>query len=244
MSDFPRINLCRKSMNAMLIRGAVLLMLAALVVLAVDEAKKPDLPGYSESGGVEAGGEGQAVLPAGKYRNQVTLFTYLIFIAVTGGVMVLKWIVPAIGERVAETFYSHPDAGGQTPLQKAAALVAQGEYEKALAAYRRILEETPGERMAVAEMVRIHQDRLGDVEGAVAVLEEALAGTWPEDDRCFFLMRLADLEATVRKNSGRARELLQRVQREFPGSRHASNATHRLREIDEAEFLSRNRPLL
>lgn len=231
-------------MNAILIRGAVVLMLAALVVLAVDEAKKPDLPVYSESSGLEAGGDGQVVLPAGRYRNQVTLFSYLIFIAVTGGVIVLKWIVPAIGERVAESFYSHPDAGGQTPLQKAAALVAQGEYEKALAAYRKVLEETPGERMAVAEMVRIHQDRLGDAEGAVAVLEEAMGGTWPEDDRCFFLMRLADLEATVRKNPGRARELLQRVQLEFPGSRHASNATHRLREIDEAEFLSWKRPPL
>jgi tetratricopeptide (TPR) repeat protein len=228
-------------MNAILIRGAVGLMLAALVILAVDEAKKPDLPVYSENSAAVAGGEGRAAVPVGRYRNQVTLFTYLMFIAVTVGVMVLKWIVPAIGERVAEALYSHPDSAEPTALGKAAGLVAQGEYGKALAAYRKILEETPGERMAVTEMVRIHHDRLGDTDGAVAVLEEALAGRWPADDRSFLMMRLADLEATGRRNPERARELLHRVQSEFPGSRHAANAGHRLREIDEAEFLSRGR---
>ena len=230
-------------MNTLLVRAAIALLFAALVVLAVQESKKPDPPAFTGSALMDSGsGEAVAAPPAkpprGGYRNQITLFTYIIVISVIGGVMALKWLVPAIGDRVADSFYSSPEASEQTATQKAMALVAQGEYQKALTAFEKILAQTPNDRFAVAEMVRLHQDKLGDTEAAVRVLEAAVAGEWPEDDKCFFLLRLADLQAGQRLDFVRARELLAQVQQEFPGSRHAANAARKLREIEEAGFVA------
>jgi tetratricopeptide (TPR) repeat protein len=230
-------------MNTLLVRAAVALLFAALVLLAFQESKKPDPPAFTGSSLMDAGTSESSETPPpppprGGYRNQITLFTYLIIIAVAGGVMVLKWIIPAIGDRVADSFYSSPEASEQSPTHKAMALVAQGEYQKALAAFEKILAESPNDRFAVAEMARLHQDKLGDTDAAIAVLESAAAGDWPEDDKCFFLLRLADLHATHRSDFTRARDLLAQVQQEFPGSRHAANAVHKLREIEEAEFIA------
>ena len=229
-------------MNTFLIRAAVALVMAAFVVLAVQESRRPEPPAFTGASVMDGEPAPDAAPPPppprGGYRNQVTLFTYLIFIAVTGGVIVLKWIVPAIGDRVADSFYSSPEPSEQTPTQKAMALVARGEYQKAVAAFERILAETPGDRFAVAEMARLHQDKLGDTDAAIRVLESAAAGEWPEDDKCFFLLKLADLHAGTRHDFARAKELLGQVQMEFPGSRHAANAVHKLREIEEAEFMA------
>jgi tetratricopeptide (TPR) repeat protein len=118
------------------------------------------------------------------------------------------------------------------------ALVAQGQYHQALAAFGKILEETPNDRFAVMETAKIYQTRLDDVDSAVEVLEKASAGEWPEDDKCFFLLKLADIHSTARSDFAKSREVLNQLILEFPDSRHAANAHHKLREIEEQEFLA------
>ncbi len=228
-------------MKTLIIRGIVIALLAMFSYFAWEEKHKPEQPPPTlpslTADGPPAPEEAE---PPGGYRNSMSLFIYILIICFTGGVMVLKWVIPALGDRVAESFYSAPEKSEQTATQKAMSLVAQGEYHKALAAFGRILEETPTDRFAVMESAKIYQDKLGDLDAAVEVLEKAVAGEWPADDRCFFLVKLADIHATQRCDFSRARELLEQLIRDFPESNHAANAHHKLREIEEQEFIARS----
>ena len=224
-------------MKTLIIRGLVIALLLLCSFLAWKEKHKPEQP--SRAALIEGTGDQGEDTPEGGYRNSMTFFIYLLIICISGGIVVLKWIIPALGDRVAETFYSAPEKAEQTATQKAMSLVAQGEYHKALAAFGRILEETPTDRFAVMESAKIYQDKLGDTDAAVEVLEKAVRGEWPEDDKCFFIVKLADIHATQRCDFGRARELLEQLIRDHPESNHAANAHHKLREIEEQEFMAR-----
>jgi hypothetical protein len=227
-------------MKTLIIRALVLALLVTCSWLAWEESRKPERPGPAQ---VSLEGDAEPAVPVvepeGGYRNGLQVFIYILIVAFGGGVIVLKWVVPAIGDRLGETFYSAPEKAEQTATQKAMALVAQGEYHKALAAFGKILEENPTDRFAVMEMAKIYQDKLGDQEESVHVLERAIAGEWPEDDKCFFLVKLADMHASQRGDFARARELLEQLINTFPDSHHAANAHHKLREIEEQEFIAR-----
>ncbi|HWB05474.1 MAG TPA: tetratricopeptide repeat protein [Verrucomicrobiales bacterium] len=227
-------------MKTLIIRGLVILLLVAASWMAVKENRKPERPPPSQvSLTTEDGSASEVVAPEGGYRNGIQFFIYIMIVALTIGVIVLKWIIPALGDHVAESFYSAPEKAEQTETQKAMALVAQGEYHKALAAFGRILEQTPNDRFAVTEMAKIYQSKLDDVDSAAEVLEKAIAGDWPEDDKCFFMLKLADLHSTNRHDFARAREILDQLIQTYPESRHAGNAHHKLREIEEQEFIAK-----
>jgi len=227
-------------MKTLIIRAIVFALLVMFSWLAWDESRKPEQPGPGEITFREgAPDEQERVEPEGGYRNSFQVFIYILIVAVGTGVVVLKWVVPAIGDRLGETFYSAPEKSEQTATQKAMALVAQGEYHKALAAFGKILAENPTDRFAVMESAKIYQNKLGDLEAAIHVLESAVAGEWPEDDKCFFLVKLADIHASERGDFVRSRELLEQLINTYPDSHHAANAHHKLREIEEQEFLAR-----
>ena len=228
-------------MKTLAIRAIVIALLTTCSWLAWRESQKPERPGPAQVS-LEGGADSAepAAEPEGGYRNSLQVFIYILVVALGGGVIVLKWVVPAIGDRLGETFYSAPEKAEQTATQKAMALVAQGEYHKALAAFGKILEENPTDRFAVMETAKIYQDKLGDVDAAAGVLESAIAGERPDDDKCFFLVKLADLHATQRGDFSRAREVLDRLINTYPESHHAANAHHKLREFEEQEFLARS----
>jgi len=229
-------------MKTLIIRGLVIALLLVCSFLAWKEKNKPEPPAPAQVALIEGvGDQGEDIsAPEGGYRNSMTFFIYLLIICITGGIVVLKWVIPALGDRVAESFYSAPEKAEQSETQKAMALVAQGEYHKALAAFGKILEETPADRFAVMESAKIYQDKLGDTDAAVEVLEKAVGGEWPADDKCFFIVKLADIHATQRCDFVRARELLDQLIRDHPESNHAANAHHKLREIEEQEFIARS----
>ncbi len=229
-------------MKTLIIRGLVIALLLVCSFLAWKEKNKPEQPAPAQVALIEGTGDQGEDTPApeGGYRNSMTFFIYLLIICITGGIVVLKWVIPALGDRVAESFYSAPEKAEQSATQKAMALVAQGEYHKALAAFGKILEETPADRFAVMESAKIYQDKLGDTDAAVEVLEKAVGGEWPADDKCFFIVKLADIHATQRCDFVRARELLDQLIRDHPESNHAANAHHKLREIEEQEFIARS----
>jgi TolA-binding protein len=228
-------------MNTLIVRSLVVAVLLLFSWLAWQEQNKPEKPvevGASQT--TEVTGETAAeVEPPGGYRDPMQFFIYMVFVAIALGVIVLKWLIPALGDRVGEAFYSAPEKAEQTATQKAMSLVAQGEYRKALAAFEKILEENPTDRFAVMEMAKLHQDKLGDTEAAINGLESAVAGEWPEDDKCFFLLKLADIHASQRNDFDRARELLHQLIETYPESHQAANAHHKLREIEEQEFLAK-----
>jgi len=229
-------------MTSLILRICTVALLVLFSWLAWSEKQKPEDPGRPQVGLEERAG-GDAAPPApppGGYRNGMAIFTYIIFIGITGGVIVLKWVIPALGDKVADSFYSAPEKVEQTLTHKAMAMVAQGEYRKAIEMFERSLAEGPKERFPLMEMVKLYQDKLGDTEAAVNLLEGATADeSWGSDDRCFFMVKLADLHATHRFDFVKARAVLEELIQKFPNSNHAANAHHKLNEIDEAELMAR-----
>jgi len=190
-----------------------------------------------------AGGDEAAaapVAPPGGYRNGMAVFTYIVFVCITAGVVFLKWVIPALGDKVADSFYSAPEKVEQTLTHKAMAFVAQGEYRKAIELFEKALAEGPKERFALMEMVKLHQDKLGDTNTAANLLEGAINDeSWGTDDRCFFMIKLADLHSTHRQDYVRARQVLEQLIQNHPESNHAANAHHKLNEIEEQELMAR-----
>ena len=147
------------------------------------------------------------------------------------GLLALVYLLPAVGDKISDMFYSAPGEVKPDSGSKARALVAQGDYEGALEAYLTLSEELPSDRLPVVEAARLAKDKLGDARRALQIIEDALQGRdWPEDDAAYFLFRLIDLHENDLQEREHAVVLLQQVAESFPETRHAANAIHKLKE--------------
>ena len=116
-------------------------------------------------------------------------------------------------------------------FREARTLFAKGDYEGAIAAFRTAAAEDPSNRLPWTEIARIQAWQLDEPAEAASTLQQALsAWDWPADDRAFLLFRLAEIQNEEMDGRGQAVATLQQVIREFPQSRHAMNAGHRLKE--------------
>lgn len=155
----------------------------------------------------------------------------VIFSAAFVGTLFVVFVLPRWAGKVAEGMYGSGAEMEDTAGREARALVAKGDYEGAVAAFRKVAEEHPEDRMPWVEIAKIRRQHLEDPQGAIATLKEAMAARdWPEDDAAFFLFRLAEIWNEDVSEREQAVGALQRVIRDFPESRHAMNARHRLRE--------------
>ncbi|HYF34927.1 MAG TPA: tetratricopeptide repeat protein [Prosthecobacter sp.] len=165
------------------------------------------------------------------------LFIYVIVLAVVAGVAMVKWVLPWIGDAASTAMLSSGEEVRPDESMKAAAKVAQGDYEGAIAEYEKSLRENPKQAFAVGEMAKICNEKLGDAQRALSVLNQHLAATqWSEDDAAFLRFRIVDIHVDTLKDFEKARELLQQVIAEFPNTRHSANAHHKMNEVEQAQF--------
>jgi len=97
------------------------------------------------------------------------------------------------------------------PHADALRAVACGQYEKAIAEYRRILKKNRNDTYALSEIAHVYCDRLHQPEAAKAILEKALDRDWPFEDAAFLSFRLADVYWNHQQNPDRAKALLEQV---------------------------------
>ncbi len=147
------------------------------------------------------------------------------------GFMVALFIIPAVGDRIAGFFYNAPEKAAPEAGSKARALVAQGQYTEALDAYLEFAKDQPENRLPVAEAMRLAREKLHNPVQAILIAREALANRkWPPDDEAFFLFRLVELHDEDLSQRSDAIAILRDVAARFPGTRHAANATHKLKD--------------
>ena len=206
-------------MHTTLVRNLAILVFAGLVVVCVFQLKE-----YRE-------------LPEGQQAaRNLTLAAYFLLTAVVGGFFFVAYVLPKFGDAVGEAMLSSSEQVGTDLYLKARGKVAIGDYEGAVAEYRAIARENPDDRLPIAEIVKLYLERLHDPANAELVLENAIRDDhWKPDDAAFFIFRLVDLVQEYQPDDkDRAVNLLQKAMRRYPNSRHAANATHRLRQIDPA----------
>ena len=121
------------------------------------------------------------------------------------------------------------------PLAEAREAVVDGEFTDAIAIYRKHLLKNPGDRKALLEIVRIQRRDLESPALAVSSLQEGLKDfEWEPDDRAFLMFRMAEIYEEDLEDQDKLVQVMKEVVEKLPGTRHAGNATHRLRELDSS----------
>jgi tetratricopeptide (TPR) repeat protein len=147
------------------------------------------------------------------------------------GVMGVLFFLPAMADRMAQWFYSAPEKVEPDAGSKGRALIAMGDYAGATDAFLEQAKQMPTDRLPVVEAMRLAREKLRDPARAVAIVKEAIeTRDWPEDDAAYFLFRLVELHDDELQDAATASAYLQEVITRFPGTRHAANAAHKLRE--------------
>lgn len=154
-----------------------------------------------------------------------------------GGILAVKYLLPWIGDAFGESLYSSGEVTEQDEMTKAAACISQGNYEGAISHYEKMLEDKPDDPFPVAEIAKIHAERLHDPQSALAALSNHLQSReWPVDDAAFIMFRISEVYMTHLHDFSAARDMLEQVIGNFPNTRHSANAHHKITEIEQAEF--------
>lgn len=165
------------------------------------------------------------------------MLIYFVALGVIGGVLIVLYVLPRFGDAVGTLVYSSGEKITDSGGLKAAAKLAQGDYEGAIAEHEKELAAQPLQTHPIAEIAKICAEKLGDPQRARQVLKTHLQNpAWPEDDAAFLRFRLVDLEMHHFKDLATARTLLEQIIADFPNTRHSGNAHHKIHELEQAEY--------
>ena len=148
------------------------------------------------------------------------------------GILGVIYFLPAAVDRVSEEVYGSTEEVDEDGMHDARAAFAKGEFTEAIRLYREVWQQDKANRFPIVEVAKIQHDNLDSPSLAVDTLKEALeSNDWRENDAAFFMFRIADIyEQDLEQHEG-AIQILRQVIEELPRSRHAANATHKLREL-------------
>lgn len=219
-----------------LIHLCILLVLVCFTVLKYSSAKKAQEapPVAQEQAYDEDYDEDYDIAPAGDDGTDVMLATAfpLILTMIYAGFLVITYVLPSAVDKMSEEMYGSTAEVEDDPLHDARAAFAQGDYLEAIRIYRQVFMEDPSNRFPMVEIAKIQRDNLSNPAVAVETLREALqAHEWRENDAAFFMFRIADIYENDLDNHEGAISMLKQVQEVLPETRHAANATHKLREF-------------
>ena len=162
---------------------------------------------------------------------------FVILMGLTGGLLAVRYLIPWLGDIAGEAVFSSGEKVEQDHMTKAAARIAQGDYQGAIEHYEKMLEDKPDDPFPVAEIAKVYAERLRDPQAALNALEEHLQSKdWPVDDAAFIMFRIADVHLTHRYDFETARDMLEQIIGNFPNTRHSANAHHRMTEIEQMQF--------
>ncbi|MFZ4763862.1 MAG: tetratricopeptide repeat protein [Roseimicrobium sp.] len=163
------------------------------------------------------------------------LFSVML-LAVSFGFFVVLVVLPRFGDAVGTALLSSGEEISEDAGRKAAAMMARGDYEGALEEYQKQLKETPDDPHPISEMAKICAEKLRDPERALAALQEHLEShDWTEENAAFLMFRMADVHLTRNAFDG-AKDILEQIAGNFPGTRHSANARSKIEALEQAEF--------
>jgi tetratricopeptide (TPR) repeat protein len=146
------------------------------------------------------------------------------------GILFVTLVLPMLAHRLAHLVYDSGELLEKDAMHDARSLVAQGEYDKAIEAFRAAAAGDPLNRLPWVEIARIQRTQQENPEAAIHTLRTALESQeWQVNDAAYLLFRLAELYDEDRDDRTTAASIMQQVIEEFPETRHSANARHKLR---------------
>ncbi|WP_395743297.1 tol-pal system YbgF family protein [Prosthecobacter sp.] len=162
---------------------------------------------------------------------------FVILLGLAGGLLAVKYLIPWLGDVMGEAVFSSGEKVEQDHMTKAAARIAQGDYQGAIEHYEKMLEDKPDDPFPVAEIAKVYAERMHDPQAALKALEDHLQSKdWPVDDAAFIMFRIADVHLTQRHDFETARDMLEQIIGNFPNTRHSANAHHRMSELEQMQY--------
>jgi tetratricopeptide (TPR) repeat protein len=166
------------------------------------------------------------------------------------GIFFVVYALPFFAHRATHAIYDSAEMVDKDGLRAARSLLAQGDYDGAIEAFKQAAAADPLNRLPWVEIAKIYKDNLADPASAVATIRHALESQeWEINDAAYFLFRLAELYDEVNGDRASAVAIMNQVVEQFPETRHSANATHKLHEwaladeaaaaaAEEAEYLA------
>lgn len=161
------------------------------------------------------------------------------------GIFFVFQILPSLAQRVTHAIYDSAEMIERDVMHDARSLMAQGDYQGAIEAFRQAAAADPLNRLPWVEITRIYKEKLDDPASAIQTVRHALESQeWQVNDAAYLLFRLAELYDECQGNRASAISIMQQVIREFPETRHSANANHKLHSwsLEEAEAHKIPRP--
>lgn len=147
------------------------------------------------------------------------------------GVAFVLLVLPSFAHRVTHAIYDSAEMVERDVMHDARSLLAQGNYQAAIQAFREAAAKDPLNRLPWVEIAKIQKEKLNDPAAAVQTIRYALESQeWEVNDAAYLLFRLAELYDEVDHNRAAAIAIMRQVIDEFPNTRHWANANHKLRE--------------
>lgn len=151
------------------------------------------------------------------------------------GIVFVVYLLPFLAQRVTHAVYDSGETMERDVMHSARSLLAQGNYEDAITAFKQAAAADPLNRLPWVEIAKIQKDNMEDPAAAIQTIRYALESQeWEVNDAAYFLFRLAELYDQVEGDRVTAAAIMQQVVDQFPGTRHSANATHKLDEWAKA----------
>lgn len=146
------------------------------------------------------------------------------------GIFFVNVVLPYLFDKVTYAVRGDVEVAPD-PFHAAHVLMAQGEWERAIEAFKKAATENPPNRIPYIEIAKIQKFNLEDPVAAIMTLREAVEGhEWQDDDAALLMFRLAELYDEDTGGRDAATAILKQVMVRFPGTRHAASARTKLHE--------------
>ena len=147
------------------------------------------------------------------------------------GIVFVTWLLPIFAHKLTHAVYDSSEEVEADPFHDARVLMAQGEWDGAIASFKLAAEQDPMNRMPWVEIAKIQKTNLEDPAAAVATLREAIQGQeWEQNDAAFLMFRLAEIYDENMEDRNSAAAILSQVMEQFPETRHSANARSKMHE--------------
>ena len=146
------------------------------------------------------------------------------------GIFFVFTVLPVLAHRATHAIYDSGEMVEKDVMREARSLFAQGDYTGAIEAAKQAAASDPLNRLPWVEIIKIQKDHLHDRPAAIQTLRELIEGReWEVNDAAYFMFRLAELYDEEAQRDA-AVTIMKQVVDQFPSTRHAANAAHKLHD--------------
>lgn len=147
------------------------------------------------------------------------------------GIIFVTQVLPLLADKMTHAIFASGEEVERDAFRDARVLMAQGEWEGAIEAFKTAAASDPLNRRPHIEIAKIQRVHLEDPAAAIATLRGAIEGhDWEEDDVAFMMFRLAEIYEEDTGDRESAVSIFEQVMEQFPGTRHSANARTKLHE--------------